>query len=273
MHTNRVRTVITVLLLAVVVLASQASAGQAGTGPLDQPGGRIAPESASASGSIGVEWITDWPGTGNDRANWYYSATYLYNELKGNAGWYGAFNWGEKNAWERDFKAFAYGGNGLIDGVDLALIGSHGTTAVDPRYNKELTAVSFTSAKDGYELSPGEAYRAYGTNNLEWLAFDSCSVLRDDSMVYWHEAFNGLHLMMGFANTMYVVYPGDGGVWGDQMQKKGWWIFGHGAKTVTQAWFTAVEDQQPSGVKARVLAEELNNYNDYICGQGYVSPD
>jgi hypothetical protein len=92
-------------------------------------------------------------------------------------------------------------------------------------------------------------------------------------MWYWHEAFNGLHLMLGFANTMYVVYPGDGGVWGDQMQQKGWWIFGHGAKTVTQAWFTAVEDQQPSGVRARVLAEELNSYNDYIWGQGYVSPD
>ncbi|MEZ4641963.1 MAG: DUF6345 domain-containing protein [Chloroflexota bacterium] len=104
-------------------------------------------------------------------------------------------------------------------------------------------------------------------------AFDSCSVLRDDSMYYWHETFDGLHLMAGFANTMYVVYPGDGGVWADQMQKKGWWIFGHGAKTVTQAWFTAVEDQQPSGVRARVLAEVLDNYNDYIWGQGYVSSD
>jgi len=128
------------------------------------------PESIEASGSMGVEWITDWPGTGDDRANWYYSATYLYNELKGNAGWYGAFNWGEKNAWERDFKAFANGGNGLIDSVDLALIGSHGTTAWDTRYGKELTAVSFTSNKDDTALSPGEAYRAYGTYNLEWLA-------------------------------------------------------------------------------------------------------
>jgi hypothetical protein len=273
MHTKRVRTIVTAVLLVLVVLTSQAGVGHARTGALEQPVGPVAPESVSASGSFGVEWITDWPGTADDRANWYYSANYLYNELKGKAGWYGAFNWGEKNAWERDFKAAAYGGNGLVDTVDLALIGSHGTTALDPRYGKVLTAVSFTSAKDGYELSPGEAYRAYGTNNLEWLAFDSCSVLRDDSMVYWHEAFNGLHLMLGFANTMYVVYPGDGGVWGDQMQKKGWWIFGHGAKTVTQAWFTAVEDQQPSGVKARVLAEELNNYNDYIWGQGYVSPD
>jgi hypothetical protein len=161
----------------------------------------------------------------------------------------------------------------LIDTVDLGMIGTHGSSAWDPKYNKALSSVYFSSNNDDWHLSPGEAYRSLGDNDLEWLAFDSCSVLRNDSMWYWHEAFNGLHLMLGFANTMYVVYPGDGGVWGDQMQKKGWWIFGHGAKTVTQAWFTAVEDQQPSGVRARVLAEELNSYNDYIWGQGYVSPD
>ncbi len=236
------------------------------------------PESVSAvlddggTAEVGVEWITDWPGTADDRANWYYSANNLYNELR-NAGWIGRFNWGNTNAWERDFKAGSYGGNGLIDTVDLGMIGTHGSSAWDPKYNKVLSSVYFSSNNDDWHLSPGEAYRSLGDNDLEWLAFDSCSVLRDDSMWYWHEAFNGLHLMLGFANTMYVVYPGDGGVWGDQMQKKGWWIFGHGAKTVTQAWFTAVEDQQPSGVRARVLAEELNNYNDYIWGQGYVSPD
>lgn len=236
------------------------------------------PDSVSAvlddggTAEVGVEWITDWPGTADDRANWYYSANNLYNQLLG-AGWIGRFNWGNTNAWERDFKAASYGGNGLIDTVDLAMIGTHGSSAWDPKYNKALSSVYFSSNNDDWHLSPGEAYRSLGDNDLEWLAFDSCSVLRDDSMWYWHEAFNGLHLMLGFANTMYVVYPGDGGVWGDQMQKKGWWIFGHGARTVTQAWFTAVEDQQPSGVRARVLAEELNSYNDYIWGQGYVSPD
>ena len=114
------------------------------------------------------------------------------------------------------------------------------------------------------------SYRALGDDDLEWLAWDSCSVLDDRSAAYWYTTFDGLHLMLGFANTMYVVYPGDGGAWGDQMQKKGWWIFGHGAKTVTQAWFTSTDDQQPSGVRARVLAETLDNYNDYIWGQGYV---
>jgi hypothetical protein len=228
-------------------------------------------EDDGGTAEVGVEWITDWPGTADDRANWYYSANNLYNELL-SRGWIGRFNWGNTNAWERDFKPAGgpYGGNGDIDTVDLAMIGTHGTTAYDPRWHKNLSAVYFSSNNDDWFLSPGEAYRYYGTNDLEWLAFDSCSVLRDDSMWYWHETFNRLHLMLGFANTMYVVYPGDGGVWADQMRYKGWW---HPAKTVTQAWFSAVSNQQPHGVLARVLAEELNNYNDYIWGEGYVSPD
>lgn len=223
---------------------------------------------------VGIEWITDWPGTADDRANWYYSANNFYNEL-GSAGWVKRFNYGNTNAWERDFKAAMYGGinDSVIDSVDIAMIGTHGSSAYDSRYGRTLSSVYFSSNNDDWHLSPGEAYRAYGNNDLEWLAFDSCSVLRDDSMYYWYQTFDGLHLMLGFANTMYVVYPGDGGVWADQMRQKGWWIFGHPAKTVTQAWFTAVEDQQPSGVRARVLAETLNSYNDYIWGQGYVSPD
>ncbi|MCA9872561.1 MAG: hypothetical protein KC441_02875 [Anaerolineales bacterium] len=232
------------------------------------------PDDDNGTAEVGMEWITDWPGTADDRANWYYSANNLYNQL-GGAGWVKRFNYGNTNAWEKDFKAAMYGGinDYIIDSVDLAMIGTHGSSAYDSRYGKTLSSVYFSTNHDDWHLSPGEAYRAYGNTDLEWLAFDSCSVLRDDSMYYWHETFDGLHLMLGFANTMYVVYPGDGGVWGDQMQAKGWWVFGHSARTVTQAWFTAVEDQQPSGVRARVLAEALDNYNDYIYGQGYVSPD
>lgn len=238
------------------------------------PQAPAAPTDDGGTAEVGIEWITDWPGTADDRANWYYSANNFYNEL-GDAGWVKRFNYGNTNAWEKDFKAAMYGGinDSVIDSVDIAMIGTHGSSAYDYRYGKTLSSVYFSSNHDDWHLSPGEAYRAYGNNDLEWLAFDSCSVLRDDSMYYWHETFDGLHLMAGFANTMYVVYPGDGGVWADQMRTKGWWIFGHSAKTVTQAWFTAVEDQQPSGVRARVLAETLDSYNDYIWGQGYVSPD
>ncbi|MFN2122804.1 MAG: DUF6345 domain-containing protein [Candidatus Promineifilaceae bacterium] len=223
---------------------------------------------------VGIEWITDWPGTADDRANWYHSANGLSNELL-DQGWIRRFFWGNTNAWERDFKRAALGGieQSMIDSVDLGFIGTHGSSSWDSFWSKSLSSVYFSSNNDDWHLVPGDAYRSLGNNDLEWLAFDSCSVLRDDSKAYWYSTFDGLHLMAGFANTMYVVYPGDGGAWGDQMRQKGWWIFGHGAKTVTQAWFSATDDQQPSGVRARVLAEVLDNYNDYIWGQGYVSPD
>ncbi len=272
MFARILKIIVLVTFLTGLSLGTSSSIGYAKEFPPESPNSVSAILDDGGTAEVGVEWITDWPGTADDRANWYYSANNLYNQLL-SAGWIGRFNWGNTSAWERDFKAGSYGGNGLIDTVDLGMIGTHGSSAWDPRYGIVLSSVYFSSNNDNWHLSPGEAYRSLGDNDLEWLAFDSCSVLRNDSMYYWHEAFNGLHLMLGFANTMYVVYPGDGGVWGDQMQKKGWWIFGHGAKTVTQAWFTAVEDQQPSGVRARVLAEELNSYNDYIWGQGYVSPD
>lgn len=233
-----------------------------------------APTDDGGTAEVGVEWITDWPGTADDRANWYYSAVGLYNEL-GDAGWIQRFNYGNNLAWETDFKRAGAGGSEdyYIDSVDLGMIGTHGSGQWDSFWNKNLSSVYFSTNNADWHLSPGDAYHAFGDSDLEWLAFDSCSVLDDNSVAYWHATFNGLHLMAGFANTMYVVYPGDGGAWGDQMRAKGWWIFGHGAKSVTQAWFSATDDQQPSGVRARVVAEELDSYNDYIWGQGYVSPD
>ena len=266
-------TLLSVLLSSALVLGAQPERPATPSSP-------AAPASADATlddggtAEFGIEWITDWPGTADDRANWYHSANGLRNELNG-AGWVQRFFWGNGLAWEEDFKGAANGGTEhvWIDTVDLAMMATHGSGAYDSFWNRDLSSVYYSTDHDNWHLSPGESYRALGDDDLEWLAWDSCSVLRDDSVAYWYTTFDGLHLMLGFANTMYVVYPGDGGAWGDQMQKKGWWIFGHGAKTVTQAWFTATDDQQPSGVRARVVAETLDNYNDYMHGQGYLSAE
>ena len=267
------RLVLVILTLVGVLLSSALAFGAQPERPA-APSRPAAPLDDGGTAEFGIEWITDWPGTADDRANWYHSANGLRNELNG-AGWVQRFFWGNSLAWEEDFKAAANGGTEHIwvDTVDLAMMATHGSGAYDSFWNRDLSSVYYSTDHDNWHLSPGESYRALGDDDLEWIAWDSCSVLDDRSAAYWYTTFDGLHLMLGFANTMYVVYPGDGGAWGDQMQKKGWWIFGHGAKTVTQAWFTATDDQQPSGVRARVLAETLDNYNDYIWGQGYVSPD
>ena len=219
--------------------------------------------------SVGVEWINDFPGVADDRDHWDESGDGFYNKLLA-AGWAGKFRWTNWNAWEKDFKRAASGGweESYADNVDIAMLCTHGASAWDPFWGRTNHSVYFGSTHDDHHLVPGDAYRSYGNKDLEWICFDSCSVLADRS--YWYTTFDGLHLMLGFANTMYVISYGDGRAWAEYTIDDGWWDW---PRTITQAWFSTVDDLQPSGVKARVLAEVYDNYNDYLHGQGYVSPD
>ncbi|MFH1147389.1 MAG: DUF6345 domain-containing protein [Pseudomonadota bacterium] len=217
--------------------------------------------------SMGVEWINDFPGTADDRDHWDESGDGFYNNLAA-IGWTGKFHWTNWNAFEKDFKKSPGWEESYADDVDIAMACTHGSSAWDSYWGRTNHSVYFGSTVDDHHLVPGDAYRSYGDNNLEWICFDSCSVLADRS--YWHTTFDGLHLMLGFANTMYVISYGDGKRWTEYMIDNGWWDW---SRTVTQAWFSTVDDLQPSGVKARVLAEVYDNYNDYLHGQGYVSGD
>jgi hypothetical protein len=86
------------------------------------PSGTTAPSSADATlddggiAEFGIEYITDWPGTADDRANWYHSANGLRNELNG-AGWNQRFFWGNSLAWEEDFKAAARNTSGSTPSI------------------------------------------------------------------------------------------------------------------------------------------------------------
>ena len=222
-----------------------------------------------AENRVGVEWINDFPGTVNDRSHWDESGDGFYNKLR-NAGWTGKFRWTNWSAWEKDFKRAASGGweESYADNADAVMLCTHGSTAWDSFWGRTNHSVYFGSTVDGHHLVPGDAYRSYGNKEAEWICFDSCSTLADRG--YWYTTFDGLHLMLGFANTMYVISYGDGRKWAEYMIDDGWWDW---PKTVTQAWFSTVDDLQPQGVKARVLAEVYDNYNDYLWGQGYVSSD
>jgi hypothetical protein len=236
--------------------------------------------------SVGVEWINHfdaigWPG--GNRSAWDDSCDGLYNRLRG-LGWQKAFHWTETAAWETDWKDESKGGSedSWADTADIAMLCTHGGGAWDGGWgNILLTSIRMGSYHTDADVSPGDAYMAYGNYNLEWLAFDCCSVLADvapfpddnpapNNDSYWAATFNRLHLMLGFKNTMYVNLPGDGLMWG-------WWMTGFlpfmPPVKVTQAWFWAIDGVQPGVTCARVLAEDLNNYNDYLWGKGYVSPD
>ncbi len=226
---------------------------------------------------IGVEWINDFPGSADDRSHWDESCDGLYNQLLA-SGWTSRFHWSDWNTWETDFKNESLGGeeDSMVDSVDIAMICTHGSGTKDYFWNQDLSSVYFGTTHTDRHVSPGEAYKAYGDRDLEWLAFDACSVLSDDGPApasnrgYWATTMNGLHLLLGFKNNMYVYPPGDGLLWGLFMKGLGPIL---PPSTVIQAWFQAVDWVQPKVVCARVIAETPDNYNDHLWGQGYVSPD
>jgi hypothetical protein len=247
----------------------------------------VAPESPTGYGDdgileVGVEWINDFPGTADDRSHWDESCDGLNNHLIGE-GWTSRFHFTDWNAWETDFKNESLGGNedSYVDSVDIAMICTHGSGAYDHFWDKDLSSVYFGSSHTDQDLSPGDAYQGYGDKDLEWLAFDSCSVLSDGGAApyynrgYWAATMNGLHLLLGFKNTMYVWAPGDGDLWGTYMNGISIPFFGWilPPSSVMQSWFLAVDSVQPSVTCARVLANTNDNFNDYLHGKGYVSAD
>jgi hypothetical protein len=275
---------ISILILAILLIAgthfAYANKGQADL----KPDTSNNPTGYGDDGifEVGVEWINDFPGTADDRSHWDESCDGLYNQLL-NQGWTSRFHWTDWNAYETDFKNESLGGHEdtYADSADIAMICTHGAGTYDSFWGKNLSSVYFGSTHDDQHLSPGEAYRAYGDKDLEWLAFDSCSVLSDGGASpyfnrgYWSTTMNGLHLLLGFKNTMYVSLPGDGLLWGYYMNGVYLPFFGWILPpfTVLQSWFTAVDYVQPTVTCARVLAEVSNNYNDHLWGKGYVSPD
>jgi hypothetical protein len=260
-----------VVLMAVGVRWGSAQDADPSTAPIIEPQN---PQGWGDDGikEVGVEWINDFPGTADDRSHWDESCDGLYYGLTG-AGWTGRFRWTDWSAYETDFKLSSLGGseNSYVDNVDIAMVCTHGSGAYDSFWDKNLSSVYFGSTHADQDLSPGDAYHAYGDKDLEFLAFDSCSVLSDGGPApyynrgYWSTVMNGLHLLLGFKNTMYVWAPGDGLYWAMFMKGMGWWW---PATTVTQAWFLATDYNQPTVTCARVLAETPANFNNYLHGYG-----
>ncbi len=208
---------------------------------------------------VGVEWEDVFPNPADNRNYWNVSCDGVYNFL-GGAGWTQRYRWVNYWAYEKDFKLWSQGGgweDSYTDDVDLAMVCTHGAHATDPVYQQTLSAIYFGSTQDDHFASPGEAYMAFGDKDLEYLAIDSCNILEDTSLVYWASTFNGLHLLLSFSNEMHVDPYGDGLYWGLFM------TFPGTPFTLNQAWFAAIDINQPSDVCARVVAESQSNFNEH----------
>ncbi|MBN2736055.1 MAG: hypothetical protein JXR70_03680 [Spirochaetales bacterium] len=170
------------------------------------------------------------------------------------------YQWKGKNAWERDFKYphDVY----YTDETDITFYVGHGSPN------------SFTfedTTHDDSNLTPADANREWGNRDNEWMVIYSCQVLKK-SPWKWAQVFDGLHLLLGF-HTLASVNNGFSGAFASNMLDKN--------MTVRQAWFKAVDTNQPSGRTGVVMgAGKINsygqwvwNYNDHFWGHGSVGVD
>lgn len=174
------------------------------------------------------------------------------------------FSFPENLAWERDFKQSH--DSSWIDNTDITFYVGHG-------YGGGFTFKDTTH--DDSTLDQNDATEAWGNKDLEWLALLSCQVLKEtwdgkSRFDRWKQEFDGLHLLLGFQTNAYA-WSSFSGEFSDNMLKSD-------PMKVRQAWFEAVDTDQPNGVVAVVMGvisnnSDSSNMNDYFWGKGSVGPD
>jgi hypothetical protein len=244
----------------VVTDAAGVSTSASETVPLywDAPAPTIPMPAVGGVVDVGTEWIGVSQGLGGSAGN---AGGFVLRFLT--AGVPVRFNWGDTNAWERDFKDPAFAGGddtNWIDNVDAAFYTGHA--------NGDGFTFSST-VTDGF-LHYNEA--RWGNNDLEWIVIAACGPLQLNAggkswAQRWGPAFQGLHLLCA-----YQTVSNDNTVEGSKFANyllAGW--------TVRQAWIKTAIEVQPSSVKFGVMGvigrDNMSNYNDHFWNKGSVGPD
>jgi hypothetical protein len=151
--------------------------------------------------SVGIEWINNFPGPCRQNTLSYCDETSVgfLNGMK-SRGHTERFNWGNGNAFERDFRDAASGGDDRdwIDAVDFAHFSSHGGTDA----NNVFTG-NFGGQVDSCTWRSDQA--RYGNDfNLEYLIIDACNSLElsGDVIATWHNTFRGLRMIFAFTDLV-----------------------------------------------------------------------
>ena len=171
----------------------------------------------------------------------------------------------EGSVWEEEWKRAAAGGreDSIIDQYDLAYFAGHGSMQSDER-----TIFFANNDHDDAHLHPGDAYRCWGDNDLEWVCVQANALLASISRNKWAQAMKGLHLILGWGSDKKDCNMG--------------WYLGKGlikdnpsdaAMRIVDAWFDAADRSHGYGYIAYAVGETQAMGNDYIWGQGYVNPD
>jgi hypothetical protein len=204
---------------------------------------------------------TSWIGTSGGLAGSKKNAQGFVDELAA-AGWSIRFNWGDANAWESDWRK---NDDNWVDAVDFVFYTGHANSDGWVLAAPDDTFLHFTETAGALDL--------WGAKNLEWAVIAACGPLQDeavgsggDVLERWKNAFDGLHLLMGYAQVTY-----DNEEEGKRLAQ-----YAKAGSTIMQSWFRTGQEIQPGGIW--VGAYYLGNAsgstgNDHLWGVGSVGPD
>ena len=201
---------------------------------------------------VGTQWVGESQGLGGSAGN----AGGFANTFS-SAGYPVQFNWGDFNAWERDFKDPSNGGNdrNYVDDVDAVFYTGHAGGS----------SFTFPGTNDDGSLHYSEA--SWGEKDLEWLVIAACGPLQATSgnkswAQRWGSSFDGLHLLLAYANVSNDNQR-EGRIYAEELLK---------GRKVRQAWVKAATDVQPSRVTYAYMGvigpDGIANINDYFWGKG-----
>lgn len=179
------------------------------------------------------------------------------------------FFWGERDAWETDFKSSTVGGNDtqFSDDVDMTFYTGHANE------NKFL----FSSSRTDTEIRSSDPQ--WGDRDSEWIVIAACGPLQESNTLNarWGRAFQGLHSVMGYATTS-ADTPSEGTSLVNYM--KGFRFLNIQmlqALPIVISWLaTGIDLQNGSvtiGAMGPVRNDGVTNMNDFFWNSGTTGPD
>ena len=177
-------------------------------------------------------------------------------------GWSIRFNWGDGNAWESDWHA---NDDDWVDAVDFVFYTGHANSDGWVLAKPDDTFLHFNETAGAPDM--------WGAKNLEWAVVAACGPLQDaivgsggDVLERWKNAFDGLHILMGYAQV-----TSDTEEEGKRLVK-----YAKEGATIIQSWFRTAQEIQSSGIWAGayyVGSAAGSTGNDHLWGIGSVGPD
>ena len=214
---------------------------------------------------VGIEWINNFPAPCTQNTLSYCDETSVgFLDGMVSRGHTAAFNWGNANAFERDFRDPASGGDDTrwADDVDFVHFSSHGVTNA-----QNVFVGSLGSRVDRCSWRTDDA--RFGNSNLEYLCIDACNSvdLAGNPVATWHRAFHGLRMVLGFTDLV----------------SDSWWTGGRGhsfgrragnGERITDAWLDAgysfwLDDNPVAMAAGRNRDDAINRLNNERLGGGF----